>query len=117
MIFTGFIADSSLHYFGNAGYMSFSFQFTISIIHDYLMHKFPSVEAMCEHYGVAISTFYRIFKNFNEHKKLWLGLLMDSLNSFLSFVEHILNSNFLEIEQFILSFFNRTALSFFQGTS
>lgn len=98
-------------------YMSFSFQFTISIIHDYLIHKFHSVEAMCEHYAIAIATFYRIFKKFKEHKKLWLGIFMDSINSSVSFIEHILNSTFFEIEHFILSFFNKTASSFFQGTS
>ena len=35
-------------------YMSFSFKFTISIIHDYLVHKYHSVETMCEHYQIAI---------------------------------------------------------------
>ena len=98
-------------------YMSFSFQFTISIIHDYLIHKFHSVEAMCTHYGIAVSTFYRIFKKFKEHKKLWLGLLEDSVQSSLSFVQHILSNTFIQLENFILSFLKKTAISFFQGSS
>lgn len=60
-------------------YLSFSFKFTVSLIHDYLVHKYHSVEAMCEHYGIAISTFYRILKTFKEHKQIWLGLLKDKL--------------------------------------
>lgn len=98
-------------------YMSFSFKFTISIIHDYLIRKFYSVEAMCEHYGIAISTFYRILKKFKEHKQLWLGLLTDKLTSNLVFIQYLLNSNFIEIETLLLNFFNSTGFSFFQGTS
>lgn len=98
-------------------YLSFSFKFTVSVIYDYLVHKFNSVEAMCEHYGIAISTFYRILSKFKEHKQLWLGLLEDKLISSLNFVQHIINSTFIEIETFIINFFSRNGLSFFQGTS
>lgn len=98
-------------------YLSFSFKFTVSVIHDYLVRKFNSVEAMCEHYDIAISTFYRILSKFKEHKQLWLGLLEDKLISSLNFVQGIINSTFIEIEAFIINFFDRTGLSFFQGTS
>lgn len=98
-------------------YMSFSFKFTLSIIHDYLVGKFNSVEAMCEHYCVAISTFYRILNKFKEHKLLWLGLLEDKLVSDISFLQDIISSNFIELEEFRINFFNRTGLSFFQETS
>jgi transposase-like protein len=98
-------------------YMSFSFKFTVSLIHDYLVHKYHSVEAMCEHYEIAISTFYRILKKFKEHKQIWLGLLEDKLISNLSFVQHIINSSFDEIEAFIIQFFKQNGSSFFQGTS
>lgn len=98
-------------------YMTFSFKFTVSLIHDYLVHKYHSVEVMCDHYGIAISTFYRIFKNFKEHKQIWLGLLEDKLISNLSFVQHILNSAFNENEKFIIQFVKQTGVSFFQGTS
>lgn len=98
-------------------YSSFSFIFTVSLIHDYLVHKYNSVEAMCEHYGIAISTFYRIFNKFKEHKQIWLGLLEDKLISNLSFVQHIINSTFDEIENFMIKFFQENGSSFFQGTS
>ncbi|MBW9159720.1 DUF6431 domain-containing protein [Clostridium tagluense] len=98
-------------------YMSFSFKFTVYLIHDYLVHKYHSVEAMCEHYGIAISTFYRILKKFKEHKQIWLGLLEDKLISNLSFVQHIINSSFDKLEDFIIQFFKQNGSSFFQGTS
>lgn len=98
-------------------YMSFSFKFTVSIIHDYLVHKFNSVEAICEHYCIAISTFYRILSKFKEHKQLWLGILEDKLISNLIFVQNIMNNTFKELEYFLIEFFNRNGSSFFQGTS
>jgi len=98
-------------------YGSFSFKFTVLLIHDYLVHKYHSVEAMCEHYGIAISTFYRILNRFKNDKQIWLGLLEDKLISSLSFVQHILNSSFYDIENFIIQFFKRNGSSFFQKTS
>ncbi|MBU3188350.1 DUF6431 domain-containing protein [Clostridium bowmanii] len=98
-------------------YMSFSFNFTVYLIYDYFVHKYHSVEAMCEHYCIAISTFYRILKKFKEHKQIWLGLLEDKLISNLSFVQHIINSSFDELEDFIIQFFKQNGSSFFQGTS
>ena len=98
-------------------YMSFSFNFTVYLIHDYLVHKYHSVESMCEHYGIAISTFYRILKKFKDHKQIWLGLLEDKLISNLSFVQHIINSSFDKLEDFIIQFFKQNGSSFFQGTS
>jgi len=95
-------------------YMSFSFHFTMSIIYDYLVHKFTSVEAMCDHYGIAITTFYRIFKRFKEHKKLWLGLMEDFVTSNLEFVVTINRLSCLDKEAFIYHFFSTAALSFLQ---
>jgi hypothetical protein len=98
-------------------YMSFSFKFIVSIIHDYLVHKFNSVEALCEHYCIAISTFYRILSKFKEHKRLWLGLLEDMLITNLIFVQNIMNNTFKELEDFLIEFFKRNGSSFFQETS
>lgn len=98
-------------------YLSFSFKFIVSIIHDYLICKFNSVEAMCEHYCIAISTFYRILRKFKEHKQLWLGLLEDKLTSNLSFIKSILNNTFKELEDFLIKFFKQNGSSCFQETS
>lgn len=98
-------------------YISFSFKFIVSIIHDYLICKFNSVQVMCEHYCIAISTFYRILRKFKEHKKLWLGLLEDKHTSNLNFVQNILNNTFKELEDFLIKFFKGNGSSFFQETS
>ncbi len=95
-------------------YMSFSFHFTMSIIYDYLIHTFASVASMCKHYGIAITTFYRIFNRFKEHKKLWLGLMEDAIKSDLDFIVNINKSSFFDNEVFLYEFFSTTALSFLQ---
>lgn len=95
-------------------YMSFSFHFTISIIYDYLVGTFGSVESMCEHYGLAITSFYRILKRFKEHKKLWLGLMEDAIKSDLEFVITISKSSFLDNEVFLSQFLSKVGLSFLQ---
>ena len=98
-------------------YLSFSFKFIVSIIYDYLICKFNSVETMCERYCIAISTFYRILSKFKKHKQLWLGLLKDKLTSNLSFIQNILHNAFKELEDFLTKFFKRNGSSFFQETS
>lgn len=96
-------------------YSSFSFKFTLSIVYDYFVGKFNSVESMCNHYGIAISSFYRLLRKFKEHKKLWLGLLEDKLTSSLDFIQNLKIYTFTEIETFIINFFKQNGLSFFQG--
>ena len=98
-------------------YSSFSFKFTVSIVYDYLIDRFNSVEAMCKHYGIAISSFYRLLKKFKEHKKLWLGLLEDNIDPSLSFIQNLRSNTFTEVETFIIRFFKQNGLSFFQGKS
>ena len=46
-------------------YMSFSFNFVISLMHDYLEARFHSIETLCLHFGISISTFYRILVDFH----------------------------------------------------
>lgn len=98
-------------------YMSFSFNFTVSIIYEYLTHNFKSIEVMCDHYGISTPQFYRIFKIFKMHKQLWLGMLEDNVTSSLTFITQLLKCDSLEIETFIINFFNKIGISFFQRTS
>lgn len=98
-------------------YLSFSFNFIVNIIHDYLVRKYNSVEAMCRNCGIAISTFYRFLKSFKEHKKLWLGLFEDNLTGDLVFIQTLKHSPFTKLQKFIKDFFTRSRFSFFQGTS
>ena len=39
-------------------YISYSFSFLISVLHDYIVKKFKSIELLCEHYSLPISTLF-----------------------------------------------------------
>ena len=96
---------------------SFAFGFLVSLIYDYLTGTFSSVEMLCKHYEISISTFYRILDNFKEQKKLWLGLLGDKIIDDLDFIQNLRSAPFTIIEEFIKGFFMRRGVSFFQETS
>lgn len=98
-------------------YKSFSFNFLIHLMKDYLIGRFSSIDKLCKHYQISVSTFYRILDNFKEQKRVWLGLLEDKIVEDLVFIQNLMHSPFIKFETFIKDFFTRFGVSFFQGTS
>ena len=45
-------------------YSSFSLGFLMSVIYAKLTKQFPTVERLCDHFGISVSTYYRIYKRF-----------------------------------------------------
>lgn len=45
-------------------YSSYSLGFLMHVIYAKLTWKFPTVEKLCEHFGISVSTYYRIYKRF-----------------------------------------------------
>ena len=45
-------------------YSSFSLNFLMSIIYAKLTKQFPTVEKLCDHFCISVSTYYRIYKRF-----------------------------------------------------
>lgn len=45
-------------------YSSYSLGFLMHVIYAKLTGKFPTVESLCEHFGISVSTYYRIYKRF-----------------------------------------------------
>lgn len=45
-------------------YSSYSVSFLLSLLFDYYTKKYKTVALLCEHYEIAISTFYRILRAF-----------------------------------------------------
>lgn len=95
-------------------YAAFSFKFMVNIIYDYIKRRFNSVEAMCRHYQISISTFYRILNKFKEDKLLWLGFLKDKMISDLAFVQDIKRKTFAQTEYFMEKFLDKNGLSFLE---
>lgn len=45
-------------------YSSYSLGFLMGVIYAKLTMKFPTVESLCDHFGISVSTYYRIYKRF-----------------------------------------------------
>jgi rubredoxin len=98
-------------------YMSFSFGFVVALVKAFLAKKFTSIEALCNHFCIAITTFYRIFKQFKTHKALWLGILAAHQTSDATFISFISSLTLNASSKFKYDFFSMTALSFLQPNS
>lgn len=55
-------------------YSSYSLRFILLVLRDYFLHR-GSVQTVCEHAGISVSTLYRWKSLFLVHKALWLGVL------------------------------------------
>ena len=56
-------------------YSPFSFHFIISLLYDFITHKFSTVMALCLEYDISVSTLYRIYHRFIEDRKRMLGIM------------------------------------------
>jgi hypothetical protein len=56
-------------------YTSFNIRFMICVVRDYLVHKFQTVEALCQNYDISISTFYRLLHRYMEDNEKMIALL------------------------------------------
>lgn len=45
-------------------YSSYSLGFLMHVLHAKLTRKFSTTEALCDHFGISVSTYYRIYKRF-----------------------------------------------------
>jgi hypothetical protein len=79
---------------------------------DYYTRSLTVVD-ICNKYDISISTLYSWKELFQKHKKIWLGLLNDTITSSLEFM----NSFFAgEIQYVLKDFFLIAAISFMQGS-
>lgn len=92
---------------------SYSLFFILSLLRDYYLGTY-SVATLCDKYQISVSTLYGWKKLFLLHKKLWLGVLEDSITSsagFLSLISSVHSSDYLKL------FFLSQGHSFLQGVS
>jgi len=93
-------------------YRSYSFLFILAVMRDYFASSLTVVD-ICNKYDISISTLYSWKELFQKHKKIWLGLLNDTITSSLEFM----NSFFAgEIQYVLKDFFLIAAISFMQGS-
>lgn len=74
-------------------YSSYSLSFILTVLKDYFTRR-KTVEDLCLHFQISISTLYAWIRLFQKHKRLWLGILQDAEISPLLFLEQLLSSLF-----------------------
>ena len=74
----------------------------------------PTVHAICEHFGIAVSTLYSWKERLLEHKELLLGILASLQESVLAFLRNLFEAPCLSKR--LRCFFRRHAFSFMQRT-
>ena len=94
-------------------YQSYSFLFILAVLRDYHARSL-TVEAICDKYGISVSTLYSWKELFLRHKKIWMGLLEDAYTSSLEFLDSFYDGNF---SYDLKEFFQLAGVSFLQGSS
>lgn len=95
-------------------YSPFSFRFVLSLLYDFVTHKYDTVESLCSHYDISISTLYRIRRRFLDDKKLMLGIMNDSVTSAESFLADFLHGTTADADRRSQAYFKAAGTSFLQ---
>ena len=95
-------------------YSPYSLHFMLTVLIAYF-ERDTTVVAVCECFGIAVSTLYAWKRRLYEHKALVLGELLSRKKSALIFIHSFLNSPCLS--DYLSNFFHRHAFSFMQSRS
>lgn len=95
----------------------FSFHFVISLLYDFITHKYDNVASLCSHYDISISTLYRIRQRFIEDKKLMLGIMNDAITSAEAFLHDFLFGGMADADRELQAYFEMLGTSFLQARS
>jgi transposase-like protein/ribosomal protein S27AE len=95
-------------------YSPYSLRFKLSVLIAYF-ERDTTVAAVCERFGIAVSTLYEWKKLLLEHKDLMLGVLASRKTDALAFLRGLFESSRLSSR--IRDFFRRHAVSFLQNQS
>src|SRR5659263_7967 len=92
-------------------YGSYSLTFILSVLKDYFAGA-SKVIFICTKYQISPSTLYAWKKLFFIHKELWLGMLVDSIEKPLKFLNGLFHLDSTSV--FTEAFFQQCAFSFMQ---
>jgi len=93
-------------------YSSYSLRFMLTVLDAYYKRN-TTVVAMCEHFGIAVSTFYAWKHRLIEHKDLLLGILESLKEPVQVFLRDLFAS--LRLSDQLSNFFHRYGFSFMQN--
>jgi len=95
-------------------YSPYSLRFKLTVLIAYY-ERDSTVVAVCESFGIAVSTIYEWKKLFESHKRLLLGIMFDMKEPVLAFLKGLLGDTCLSAR--FEGFFRRYAVSFMQAQS
>jgi len=90
----------------------YSLRFKLTVLIAYF-ERTTTVAAICEHYGIAVSTLYAWKQRLLEHKELLLGVLVSLKTPALAFLRELFESD--KLWRRLSSFFDRYGFSFLQN--
>ena len=96
-------------------YSSYSIQFVVSLLFHYYNNTYKSVEALCLHFEIAVSTFYRIYHCFMGDTLFLKGVKAELayFNS-VALISYLSSLSFIEITPLQQLFFASYGYSFLQ---
>lgn len=88
-------------------YKSYSLRFILRVLRAYFLRPL-SIEHICQHYGISVSTLYRWLVLFRQQKALWLGALEDAASLAAEFLDGLTGAILHDFfEAFRFSFLER----------
>jgi transposase-like protein len=93
-------------------YSPYSIRFIFTVLIAYYKRT-TTVAAICEHFGIAISTLYAWKKRLLEHKELMLSAIANNKEPALAFLRGLFG--FYGISDILADFFKKHAFSFLQN--
>jgi transposase-like protein len=98
---------------GVVPYSPFSVRFIARIIIDWIKQRFSSIEGLCEHYRIALNTFYRLRKRFLDCVMIALGVT-GTKDKAVKVASLLLSDDLPAVDSFLEMFFKLTNRSFCQ---
>jgi hypothetical protein len=95
-------------------YSPYSLRFKLAVLLAYFQRK-TTVQEVCTHFCIAVSTLYEWKRNFLKHKELLLGVLVSRKEPTLDFLLNLFGSE--KLSNCLCDFFSRYTFSFMQNRS
>ena len=93
-------------------YSQYSLRFMLTVLLAYFKRD-KTVVAICERFGIAVSTLYAWKERLLKHKELLLGVILNRKQPARTFLQNLFGS--ADISDRLLYFFNQYAFSFLQN--
>jgi hypothetical protein len=95
-------------------YRPFSIRLVARLIFEWLECLFPSIEALCEHYGIDVNTFYRYRRHYESCVRIARGMLYGK-DRVRAVAHEMCRGDASRLDCILAAFFDETGMSFCQS--